>query len=413
MKKLERRFSKQPELKKEYVKFIEYAAFGHMEEVYEDSGSSMGFYLPHHCVVKESSTTKLRVVFDGSASSSSGVSLQVLMVGPTVQPDLFSIIFSFRTHVIALSADIAKMYRQMSVHPDDRDLQRIVWRSSPEEQLKDYRLTTVMYETSPASFLATRQLAVRGQEEFPKASDALLSHFYVDDYLGGAPTIEEDKRTREQITALLATAGFPTQKWCSNNNEALEYIPAEERETASLCLLSENDGIKILGIICRPSSDEFQFQVQIKNLHCQPITKRIVLSVVASVYDPLGLLGAIVVKCKIFLQRLWLLQFSWDDPLRSEISSEWKELSSTLPLLSEISIRRNVIPVRDPTRLELHGFCYASEAAYGAVLYAKCVTADSAVSVTLLTPKSSCSHQEANIATARAIWGSSTCKTRT
>jgi hypothetical protein len=193
----------------------------------------------------------------------------------------------------------------------------------------------------------------------------------------------------------------------------LEYIPAEERETASLCLLSENDGIKILGIIWRPSSDEFQFQVQIKNLHCQPITKRIVLSVVASVYDPLGLLGAVVVKCKIFLQRLWLLQFSWDDPLRSEISSEWKELSSTLPLLSEISIRRNVIPVRDPTRLELHGFCDTSEAAYGAVLYAKCVTADSAVSVTLLTPKSSCSHQEANIATARAIWGSSTCKTRT
>jgi hypothetical protein len=193
MKKLERRFSKQPELEKEYVKFIEYAAFGHMKEVYEDSGSSMGFYLPHHCVVKESSTTKLRVVFDGSASSSSGVSFnQVLMVGPTIQPDLFSIILSFRTHVIAFSADIAKMYRQVSVHPDDRDLQRIVWRSSPEEQLKDYRLTTVTYGTSPASFLATRclcELAVRGQEEFPKASDALLSHFYVDDYLGGAPTI--------------------------------------------------------------------------------------------------------------------------------------------------------------------------------------------------------------------------------
>jgi hypothetical protein len=87
MKKLERRFSKQPELKKEYVKFIdEYAVLGHMEEVYEDSGSSMGFYLPHHCVVKvSSSVTKLRVVFDGSTSSSSGVSLnQVLIVGPTV-----------------------------------------------------------------------------------------------------------------------------------------------------------------------------------------------------------------------------------------------------------------------------------------------------------------------------------------
>jgi predicted alpha/beta hydrolase family esterase len=105
----------------------------------------------------------------------------------------------------------------------------------------------VTYGTSPASFLATRclcELAVRGQEEFPKASDALLSNFYVDDYLGGAPTIEEAKRTREQITALLATAGFPIRKWCSSNNEIMESIPAEEREAASLCLSSENDDIK-------------------------------------------------------------------------------------------------------------------------------------------------------------------------
>jgi hypothetical protein len=137
-----------------------------------------------------------------------------------------------------------------------------------------------------------------------------------------------------------------------------------------------------LGIIWCPSSDYFQFQVRIKNLHCHPITKQNVLSVVACVYDPLGLLGAVVVKCKIFLQRLWLLQLSWDDTLPSDINSEWKELSPTLPVLSEISIRRNVIPVRDPTRLELRGFCDASEAAYGAVLYVRCVTADSAVSVT-------------------------------
>jgi hypothetical protein len=102
----------------------------------------------------------------------------------------------------------------------------------------------------------------------------------------------------------------------------LESIPAEERETASVCLLSENDSIKTLGIVWRPTTDEFQFQVQIKNLHCQPITQRNVLSVVASIYDPLGLLETVVVKCKIFLQRLWLLQLNWDDPLSSDISSE-------------------------------------------------------------------------------------------
>jgi hypothetical protein len=73
---------------------------GYMEPVTQATTNSTEYYLPHHVVVKESSsTTKVRVVFDGPAKTTTGISLNdILMVGPTVQQDLFSIVMRFRTH---------------------------------------------------------------------------------------------------------------------------------------------------------------------------------------------------------------------------------------------------------------------------------------------------------------------------
>lgn len=98
---------------------------------------SIKYYLPHHGVVRESSTTtKLRVVFDASCKTANGINLNdTLLVGPTTQDDLFSILTRFRSHRIVLIADIEKMYRQVMMRSEDRDLQRIVWRASAAAEL--------------------------------------------------------------------------------------------------------------------------------------------------------------------------------------------------------------------------------------------------------------------------------------
>ncbi|XP_067215691.1 uncharacterized protein [Linepithema humile] len=118
-KGLERRFKRQPSLKGDYVEFMrEYATLGHMKELRgEQSTAALHYYIPHHCVIKEeNSTTKLRVVFDASCKTSSGISLNdALMIGPVLQQDLISIILRFRTFKYALIADIEKMYRQVLV----------------------------------------------------------------------------------------------------------------------------------------------------------------------------------------------------------------------------------------------------------------------------------------------------------
>jgi len=126
---LERRPTRNPEYKKEYSSFMdEYLSMGHMEEV--SSGevqSAAACYIPHQFVIKEESTTiKFRVVFDASATTLSGKSLNdCMMIGPTIQKSLFDIILRFRSHVVAFAADVAKMYRQILVTKEDADYQRI------------------------------------------------------------------------------------------------------------------------------------------------------------------------------------------------------------------------------------------------------------------------------------------------
>jgi len=158
---IDRRLEKQPDLKTQYHDFMkEYEDLGHMKPVKSQQSKQPCYFLPHHAVFKETSTTtKTRVVFDGSAKTSNGLSLNdILQLGPTVQPDLYSNVLRFRTYQVCLTADITTMYRQITMHPQDRDLQRILWRYSTEEPIQGYQLNTVTYGTALAPYLEKRCL---------------------------------------------------------------------------------------------------------------------------------------------------------------------------------------------------------------------------------------------------------------
>lgn len=110
---LERRLEQNETLRKLYVEFLnEYLQQGHMTDVTgKNCSNKTEYYLPHHGVLKgDSYTTKLRVVFNASSRTSTGVSLNDLqMTGPIIQSDLLSIVLRFRSRPIVLSADIQKM----------------------------------------------------------------------------------------------------------------------------------------------------------------------------------------------------------------------------------------------------------------------------------------------------------------
>ncbi|XP_062713797.1 uncharacterized protein LOC134290638 [Aedes albopictus] len=182
----ERRLARDTSLAKQYSSFMEeYLLLSHMEKVTNEDSTSR-CYLPHHPVVKEASTTtKVRVVFDASCKTSTGISLNdCLLCGPTTQEDLRSIILRCRMKQIMMVADVEKMFRQILLRQEDRPLQCILWRSSSTEDVSAYELCTVTYGTKSAPFLATRtlnQLALDEEHRFPLAAKAIHEDTYVDD----------------------------------------------------------------------------------------------------------------------------------------------------------------------------------------------------------------------------------------
>lgn len=208
-RQIEKRLQRDVALQTNYNNFMkEYLSLCHMQMV-EDITQSKGvrYFLPHHPVFREASTTtKLRVVFDASMKTDGGKGLSlndILLVGPVVQDDLFSVIIRFRMHSLVFTADIVKMYRKIQVHKENTSLQSILWRSSPHQEIKVYELNTVTYGTAAAPYLATRtlnQIAVDCKDEYPNAEN-VIKDFYVDDILSEANTVEEAKKIISELNS--------------------------------------------------------------------------------------------------------------------------------------------------------------------------------------------------------------------
>jgi hypothetical protein len=109
--------------------------------------------------------------------------------------------------------------------------------------------------------------------------------------------------------------------------------------------------------------------------------------VIARIYDPLRLLAPVIVRAKILLQRVWALKVDWDESLPSDLHSEWKRYYSQLTLLNNIRFPRKVI-IKIAVNIELHGFCDASEKAYGACVYVRTTNGDGTIQTILLTARS-------------------------
>jgi hypothetical protein len=144
------------------------------------------------------------------------------------------------------------MYRQVKIHEDNRKLQRILWRRSADEPLRTYELSTVMYGTASAPYLAThslQQLAEDESKDFSLAPETLTNNFYVDNVLCGANTIEDALRLEQELIALLGRGGFHLRKFCARHPSILEAVPPDCRELDVPIELDSNEGIKTLGFL--------------------------------------------------------------------------------------------------------------------------------------------------------------------
>ncbi|XP_046145684.1 uncharacterized protein LOC123989001 [Osmia bicornis bicornis] len=342
-----RRFSKDAQYNQLYTKFmLEYEQLGHM----------LG-----------STTTALRVVFNGSSPTSSGYSLNDLLhTGPNLMLNIADLLIWIRRYKHLFATDVTKMYRQIKVHPDDWSLQQILWLDDTQKETQ-YQLTTVTYGTKAAPYLAVRTLLQLADDEgskYPLAVEPIKNGRYVDDIFGGADTAEHLQDVANQLTQLCQAGGFPLAKWHSTSKSLLEDLAPEQTNAA---ISFDDCATKILGIKWIPHQDTLNFSTISATQRTQ-FTKRLILSEVAQLFDPLGFVAPVIIRAKILIQELWLQELSWDDILPLHITQRWLCIREDLTSLAKLSIPRWFNTTTTST-VELHGFADASVLAMAAVVY--------------------------------------------
>lgn len=385
---LEKKLNRQKDLAIKYKTFIqEYEQLGHMIPAIE-TNSGLQCYLPHHAVERaESTTTKTRVVFNASCKTSSGYSLNdVMYTGPNLQHDLQNLILKWRQFRYAFTADIEKMYRKIWLHSQDQQLQKIVWRENSNLPLASFQLTTVTYGTRSAPYLAMMTLKRLAHDEklkYAEASKVVEESFYMDDLIHGSHCIEHCKQLVAELYDLLKSGGFTLRKWSTNNPNILKNIEQQDNINKIFQFKSEHTS-KTLGLGWSPTEDTFYFNCNIAH-NIPKLTKRALLSEISKLYDPLGWIAPITTKLKILFQKIWQENIGWDDLVPNNIASEWEKVRNDLDIICEFKIPR-WLGTQQSDVIELHGFCDASQHAYGCVVHAR-ISRKSSVQITLVAAK--------------------------
>lgn len=350
--------------------------------------------LPHHAVIRDDHlTTKCRVVFDASAKTSNGNSLNdLLCVGPPLLNDLSTVLMNWRLHEYVITSDVQKMYRCIDMHEEDSYYQKILWYDK-SNQVKEYRLTTVTFGTASATYTAVQIMHTLADDEcerYPLASNVLKHEMYMDDVYTGSDSIESTIKIRDHTIGALQSAGFKLHKWASNAPELLASISGEQQEVNETLVLNDHETIKTLGMHWRPAADCFCYKINFEiDVERESWTKRSVLSTIAKLFDPLGLINPVIVSAKIFMKRLWSFNLDWDEQIPCELKREWIQMLTGLSALNELQISRWLhFSAATAKRVELHVFCDGSSHAYAALAYLRVQDSSDQFHVHLITAKS-------------------------
>ncbi|XP_043210612.1 uncharacterized protein LOC122375344 isoform X2 [Amphibalanus amphitrite] len=375
LRSLTRKLEKDPQLQSDYDHALEeLEAEGIITEVSCDADDAFPvFYLPHRPVVRQSSvTTKVRPVFDASAKGPNLVSLNdCLETGPCLLPDLVQVLLRFRRWKFAVSADIRKAFLMVQLCDKDQEVHRFLWQHGDRIRTMKFCRVTFGVNCSPFLLSATIRHHLKG---FPPSNTVseLEENLYVDDFLSGADTEPKACALFAEARDVLGQAGMTLTKLNSNSRVVLDKGPA----------LSSLDGEshKVLGVQWDPSQDVLSFEgVDIPSDIA--VTKRVILSFIARLFDPLGLLTPYIMTVKRLFQETWRLGLDWDDNVPEHVRVRFLRWLDGLSYVKSISVPRSycVKGWHDVHVVEVHAFGDASEVGYGAAVYLRLTLRDGSV----------------------------------
>ncbi|OXA47646.1 Pro-Pol polyprotein [Folsomia candida] len=339
--------------------FSEWEKEGFIDEVKVDSDSPC-HYLPHRAVIKpESQTTPVRPVFDASCKVGRSPSLNdCLEKGPNLLELIPAILLRFRKKKIGVISDVRKAFQMIQVAEKDQDYQRFLWWKNMEtKEIKILRHKRVVFGVNCSPFLLGAVIefhlkSVSG--DLRLIALQLLHSLYVDNSVTSVDSHQEREDFEKACVMMMAEAGMELRQW----------------EHSSVIKRGRQDFTTVLGLTWDKEADELFVEIP-KNEPTGKMTKRLILSQIQKIFDPLGFVCPATLIPKRLLQKTWQDKKSWDEELEDSVKKEfidwWKEVS----VLEKIGIPRWAFNSENANNVQLHVFSDASKLAYAAVIFAR------------------------------------------
>ena len=357
-----------------YDKIIQEQLHRGFNEKVTDPQSTTGHvhYIPHHAVLRDSSTTPLRIVYDCSCSPNAAQpSLNsCLSTGPDILNDMTAILVRFRCYRYGITADIEKAFLSISLDEKDRDATRFFWISdptNPESPFEVYRFKSILFGATCSPFTLNATIKKHLDQFHDPVTQPMKSDLYVDNLASGTDNEDEATTFLNQARTIMTPVQFNLHSWNSNSSKVNAF--ATERN-----IRDTDPETKVLGLRWNTKDDVLKLQPQGQNndrKNLRKTMKRDMLRESTKVYDPLGLLSPITIRAKIFIQELWERGFEWDEPLPDDIQKQWLDIAQDVADSTHIEVQRRYFPLLPswPSDAVLHVFVDASIKAYGTVAY--------------------------------------------
>ena len=338
---------------------------------------------------------KPRLVFDSSATFK-GTSLNShLLSGPDLTNRLKDVLLGFRDGYIGFSADVESMFHSFYLRNEDRDFMRFFWfkNNDSKNEICQFRANVHIFGNTSSPSLAGLGLryAVKDHTDKPHVLKFVNEQFYVDDGLCCADTVSESVQILKDTVTAFQDYNIRLHKISSSSQNVIDAFPSTEISKANSVEIDNGSLQATLGLMWDVSSDSLKVRTMVPN---RPFTRRGMLAVINSVFDPLGICSPVVLEGKVLQRKIFSLspneEISWDEELPDDHKALWDDWCKNLELLSEISLHRcyRFVNIGLEYIRELHAFCDASEYATGYVIYMRSVSPNGEKCVSFVTASS-------------------------
>ena len=362
-------------------------------------------FCAHNAVLNEASlSTKVRIVVD-SAIRNPGNNLSIndlWAAGPSTLNPLFDTLISFRSYEVGVVYDLSKAFHQIWTGKPEFFARLCVWRMTKDEPWSVFGTDVVGMGDRPATPMLDLTLTKAAKMSWhvdAKAAEQLARKRYADDTLGGG-TREEAERMRGNITKVHKEDGSVTISTDGTISRILEPVSFKPKVVVlsgdkDPDLLAKID--RVLGVKWLPETDvlEYKFDVNlamkvkgkrikgpkltlkdVEMVRSHNFSRRQALGICHQLYDPYGLTASYIMKLKVRLRELVLMELDWDETIPYVENEWWQHRVAEIIGAKSITFPRSVWVEKAKGRPELLGFWDGSDVGYGCLVFVRWLTSE-------------------------------------